>query len=275
MSLEARVRTRRALAGGCVGEVERWTLDDGRTVVAKLDRTGSGGLAIEARMLRHLGEKSELPVPEVLEVDAGKLVMSDLGGSPGARGRAEDEAARALAALHGITSAAHGLDFDTLIGGLPQRNDLDRDWARFYADRRLGDMAEQAAAAGRLPAEVRARVDRLRERMASELPAGATAALLHGDVWSGNVLGDGEELRGFVDPAIYFGDPEVELAFIRLFGCFSSRFFAVYDALRPPAPGDRERRFRVLQVYPLLVHVRLFGGSYVDQLDRLLRTLLR
>ncbi|MCB9832467.1 MAG: fructosamine kinase family protein [Planctomycetes bacterium] len=272
--LEGRVVDRRRLAGGSVAEVERWTLDDGSSLVAKIDRGRGGGLLIEARMLEDLGRRGALAVPTVIAVDAGLLLVSDLGGRPGARGRAEEEAARALAALHEIEGPAFGYDYDTLIGGLPQANDYDPSWPRFYGDRRLGAMAAEARAAGRLPDEIAGRVDRLRGRLDRELDHRPLPVLVHGDVWSGNVLSEGDELRGFVDPALHYADAEVELAFIELFGTFSRRFHEVYDALHPPRPGDRARRLAVLQVQPLLVHVRLFGAAYHQALDQLLRRLL-
>jgi len=98
----------------------------------------------------------------------------------------------------------------------------------------------------------------------------AAPALLHGDVWSGNVLARGNRITAFLDPAIYFGHPEVELAFITMFRTFGERFFAAYEEVRQVDPGFMEERRHVYNLYPYLVHVRLFGGSYVASVEGIL-----
>jgi len=115
------------------------------------------------------------------------------------------------------------------------------------------------------------RVEALCARLGDWLPADETPRLLHGDLWTGNVLvgGDGR-ISGFIDPAIYYGAAEVELAFTTLFGTFGDAFFARYQEHHPLAPGFFEERRDLYNLYPLLVHVRLFGGSYVDAVDRTL-----
>src|SRR3546814_4637170 len=93
---------------------------------------------------------------------------------------------------------------------------------------------------------------------------------LHGDMWGGNVLARGGRIAAFVDPAIYHADPEIELAFSTLFGTYGEAFFRRYEALRPLRPGFFETRRDIYNLYPLLVHARLFGGSYVASVDRIL-----
>ena len=89
-------------------------------------------------------------------------------------------------------------------------------------------------------------------------------------MWTGNILCRGDRIAGFVDPAVYYGDAEIELAFSTLFGTFGQPFFRRYQELRPLEPGFFEQRRDLYNLYPLLVHVRLFGGSYVDSVDRTL-----
>ena len=96
-------------------------------------------------------------------------------------------------------------------------------------------------------------------------------ALIHGDVWTTNVLARDGRIVAFIDPAIYFADPEIELAFTTLFGTFGEPFFKRYAELRPLRPGFLEERRDIYNLYPLLVHVRLFGGSYVHSVDSTLR----
>jgi len=96
-------------------------------------------------------------------------------------------------------------------------------------------------------------------------------SLIHGDMWGGNVLAANGMITGFIDPALYFADPEIELAFTTLFSTFGDTFFSRYNEHRPLAPGFFEERRDLYNLYPLLVHVRLFGGSYVDSVDGILR----
>jgi fructosamine-3-kinase len=98
-------------------------------------------------------------------------------------------------------------------------------------------------------------------------------SLIHGDMWGGNVLADGGRISGFVDPAIYFADPEIELAFTTLFSTFGDAFFSRYREHRKIQPGFFEERRDLYNLYPLLVHVRLFGGYYVESVDSTLKKL--
>jgi fructosamine-3-kinase len=120
---------------------------------------------------------------------------------------------------------------------------------------------------------MRARLERLAEKLDDYLLEPAHPALLHGDLWTGNVLVRGERIAGFVDPAIYYGHPEIELAFTTMFGTFGRAFFDAYEALLPLEPGFHEIRSDLYKLYPTLVHVRLFGESYLGAIDRTLSRL--
>jgi fructosamine-3-kinase len=115
-----------------------------------------------------------------------------------------------------------------------------------------------------------ARIERLCARLDEWLSEPERPSLLHGDVWTTNILADGDRITAFLDPAIYFGHPEIELAFTRLFGTFGRAFYDHYRQIRPIAPGFFEERCDFYNLYPLLVHVRLFGGSYVASVQHTL-----
>ncbi len=257
------------LGGGCVSAVYEARLDDGRRLVAKADDSGAGNLPVEAHMLSYLAERG-LPAPTVVAVSERLLVMEYVEGDSLFDDAAERHAARLLADLHAQTAPLFGFDRDTLIGGLRQPNPPTERWLDFFAEHRLIYMAAEAARAGRLPATVRTRVERLAGRVDDWLVEPARPALIHGDVWTTNVLARDGCITAFLDPAIYYADPEIELAFIGLFGTFGRTFYEAYHALRPIAPGFFEERRDLYNLYPLLVHVRLFGGSYVGQVERTL-----
>lgn len=266
----ARVVGARPLSGGCVGDVRLVSIEDGTRVVAKIGRGDDAGLDTEGWMLRYLSERTSLPVPRVLHTSHELLVMEHLPGRASFDESAERHAAELLAALHGVRGETFGLERDTLIGGLPQPNPPSEVWVPFFAKHRLVEMGAQAAKAGRLPARTLERVRRLAERLDRWLEEPAAPGLIHGDVWSGNVLAENGRVTGFLDPAIYYADPEIELAFITLFGTFGGAFFERYHELRPIREGFFETRRDLYNLYPLLVHVRLFGGGYLTQVERTL-----
>ena len=169
-----------------------------------------------------------------------------------------------------MTGPTHGLDHDNYIGSLPQENRPSESWLEFFSERRIGAQADLARAAGRLPGAVSRGLDRLLARLGDLLPDAVEPSLLHGDLWSGNygVAGDGSPVM--FDPAVYRGHREVELAFTELFGGFPRGFYTAYGSAWPLDPGYDERR-DVYNLYPLLVHVNLFGGAYVSQVASIVR----
>jgi fructosamine-3-kinase len=267
----APVRRMHALAGGCVGAVYRAELTDGNQVAVKIADPETGRLQVEGAMLDDLARLSRLPVPRSLYATPELLVMSWVDNDGGAIGHAaEEHAAELLADLHGLTADRFGYGRDTLIGGLHQPNGWIDSWRDFFRERRLLYMAREAHQAGRLPAAALARVETLAGRLDRWISDDAPPSLIHGDMWSGNVLIKDGRINGFVDPAIYYADAEIEFAFATLFGTFGDRFFRRYGELRPLRPGFFEERRELYNLYPLLVHVRLFGGSYVGSVERTL-----
>lgn len=261
------------LSGGCVGEVYRLHLGDGRDVVAKVASRSDARLPLEAEMLVYLSTHTDLPVPSVFYSDASVLLMEYMAGESRFSAAAQESAAEQLARLHSMPAAAYGFHYDTLIGGLHQPNPWTESWIAFFASHRLRHMAAEGARAGRLPHALLHRVDAFAEHLDQWLEEPSQPSLIHGDVWTTNVLADHEHVTAFLDPAIYFAHPEIELAFITLFWTFGEPFFQRYAELRPIRPGFFEVRRDIYNLYPLLVHVRLFGGGYVTSVDRILKRL--
>ncbi len=260
-----RVAAAAPLSGGCVGEVWRVTLDDGTALVAKL----GPGLEPEGWMLRYLAAHSRLPVPAVRHADDDLLLMECVEGADGLEARAEAHAAELLADLHAVTADRFGLERATVIGGLPQPNPWTARWIEFFRDHRLLFMAAEAHRAGRLPGALRADIERLAGRLDTWLEEPAAPSLIHGDAWGGNILCRDGRVAAFIDPAIHYADPEIELAFGTLFHTFNDAFVRRYAELRPLRPGFFEVRRDLYNLYPLLVHVRLFGGGYVGAVRRI------
>ena len=270
-ALGARPVSAQALSGGCVGEVYKVKLADGDVIVAKVGGSPAARLDLEGWMLRYLAEHSRLPVPAVLYSSDSLLLMKFVEGGSHFTGAAQQHAAELLAELHNISAPQFGLESDTLIGGLHQPNPWTSSWLDFFRDQRLLYMANEAVGEGRLPQKMLGRIEKFAARLDRWLEEPGHPSLIHGDVWTTNVLAANGRITGFIDPAIYYADPEIELAFTTLFGTFGEPFFQRYSEIRPLRPGFIEERRDIYNLYPLLVHVRLFGGSYVQSVDGILR----
>ncbi len=231
-------------------------LADGREVVIK---DGTTAAELEAEGLRALAAAGG-PVPEVLAVGGTVLVLEYLSGPPGDRG----VLGRALARIHRSVGARFGWHRDNVIGPLPQPNPAAEDWPSLLIEARLRPHLDVLPPdlAGRLAAAIDGGA--VRELADHDAPP----SLVHGDLWSGNVLAD----RWLLDPAVHHADRELDLAMLELFGTVGEQLRAGYEREWPLDPGWQQR-LPLLQLPPLLIHVRLFGASYLPGVARRLDAL--
>ena len=200
----------------------------------------------------------------------GYLVMDwiETGGRGARSDRIMAQFGEGLAALHQHTAAQHGLDHDNFIGRLPQPNIQTGGWTAFYREQRIGYQMALARRSGRLPARREDLLTRLMARLDDLLDDDAMPpALLHGDLWGGNYLLDTQGQAVLIDPAVYYGHREMDLAMTELFGGFSEPFYAAYQGVFP-TPGYEDRR-ALYQLYYIIVHLNLFGESYGGRVDAL------
>lgn len=274
-ALGSAVRATRPLSGGDINEAHAVTLEDGREIFVKTNRAPPPDtFPVEARGLAWLAEAGALRVPAVLAVDQQFLALEFIhSGKP--RPSFDEELGRGLAALHRATPGALGLDHDNFIGRLPQSNQAAprRGWAAFYRDRRLEPQLRRADGAGLISPALRRDFDRLWNRLDELVGPEEPPARLHGDLWGGNLMCDASGAPCLIDPAVYGGHREMDLAMMRLFGGFRAAAFAAYHEAYPLAPGHAER-VPLYQLYPLLVHVNLFGGSYTASVASSLASLV-
>ncbi|WP_102108815.1 fructosamine kinase family protein [Oceaniglobus roseus] len=236
----------RALSGGDLSEVARVALEDGRSVIAKRGATAPA----EAAMLDAI-RGAGVPAPQVLGVAEDLLVLEDLGADEGP-GAAWGDLGHVVRRLHGVRGARYGWPEDHAFGTVTIPNAPCDDWPGFWAERRLLPFCDH------VPADLARRIGALAARLPDLLPRDPGPALLHGDLWAGNVMARGGKVTGLIDPACYHGDPEVDLAMLCLFARPSPAFWEAYG---PLAPGAEERR-AIYRLWPALVHLRLFGGGY-------------
>ena len=226
----------------------------------------------EARGLNLLRQTDALFVPQVIgygqQMDKSYLILEYIDS--GAPGKAYwEELGQSLAVMHSHTQPKFGLHFPNYIGSLPQTNTLTSNGCHFFFEHRLLPQAGLALYKGLLAKDVYDSLFRLRDRLPSLLPA-ERPALLHGDLWSGNVMVTETGYPALIDPAVYYGFREADLAHSKLFGGFDQRFYDAYDEAFPLEDGFDER-VAIYNLYPLLVHVNLFGSGYVSGVERVLK----
>jgi fructosamine-3-kinase len=293
-ALESPVRAHTRAHGGDINDAYDVTLADGRRVFVKSnDDADPRMFACEARGLDWLREAGAMRIPRVLACsdpdvrdDDGRngapfLVLERIASAARAADY-DDQLGRGLAALHlagwgdghGLRDSGaadrFGFTESNFIGSLTQDNTFADTWPAFYVTRRLEPQVHAAIDGGHAPASWQRGFARLFAVMEDLTGPPEPPSRLHGDLWSGNVMADERGAPCLIDPAVYAGHREVDLAMLRLFGGLGTRALAAYDEAAPLADGH-ESRVALYQLYPLLVHVNLFGGGYVQSVERALK----
>ena len=174
-----------------------------------------------------------------------------------------------LATLHQQSNNSFGWECDNFIGSLPQSNTKNSEWSSFYVKERLVPQLELAVSQGMLSDKEMPSDEKMMEVL-GELFAGSKPSLLHGDLWNGNYLICSDGTPCLIDPAVYFGHSEVDIAMSRLFGGFGPAFYRAYESIIPQDHFSDDR-IRVYQLYYLLVHLNLFGRSYYSGVTSILK----
>lgn len=269
------------VSGGCINHGSRLETTSGRIFFLKWRSDPPAGMyAAEADGLTALAKASGMSapgrsdppdgirVPGVVDVatDDAWLLLDFIPTGTGGDGT--DEAlGKGLAAIHSAPTieATFGWGRDNWIGSLPQRNPPTDRWSSFWRDTRIEPQLQRARAGGHFSSrsDGSLQMDRLLDVIAPALDDVDTPGLVHGDLWSGNAFADPSGRPVLIDPAVYRGDGEVDLAMTELFGGFGMRFYDAYHDVRSISDAYHAYRRDLYQLYYLLVHVNLFGGSYV------------
>jgi fructosamine-3-kinase len=219
---------------------------------------------------------AKIRVPEVIFANESFLMMEYIKSIDQDQCTQEIEAAKLLSTLHSITNEnrMYGYYYDTTIGPFPQQNEQTQyNWTLFLGQMRIMPMAKRCYNQGKISRDMMERLEGLCRDLYKRIDMrNIDPSLLHGDVWSGNVL---FERKGacLIDPAMYYGDKEMELAFILLFNTFGETFFNAYSEVHPLSEDFYETKVPLYQIYPVLVHVALYGGSYLGELEQILKRL--
>ena len=269
------------VGGGCIADSRVAAFADGSTVFVKCAAGAPGMFEREAEGLAALGEARAIRVPGVLAVGDDALVLENIEQGSGGTDFFETFG-RQFARLHRRRGPACGFAHDNFIGStqqvnqplsgpLPDEGQGDgEDWPEFFLERRLRFQVRLAAVRGhgdKLAKLLGACEHRLVELMNTAIEP---PSILHGDLWSGNFIVDKSGQPCLIDPAVYYGHREADLAMTRLFGGFSPAFYAAYHEEFPLPDGPRER-LPMYQLYHLLNHLNLFGSGYYAQSERILQ----
>lgn len=260
------------VGGGCINHGGVLEASSGKFFLKWNSATRFPGMfGAEARGLGLLSEANVLRVPTVIGFDEANeyqfLVMEYIeqnGRSP----LYWEHLGQGLAALHRVSSGHLGLDHNNYIGSLPQFNASRSSWVDFFIQQRLQVQVQLMNENGMADGTLLNRFERLYKKLPSLLPE-EKPSLLHGDLWSGNLITDEKGEPCIIDPAVYYGHREADLAMTRLFGSFEEAFYRSYHEAFPLLKGY-EQRFDLYNLYPLLVHVNLFGSAYISQVKTIL-----
>ncbi len=226
----------------------------------------------ESKGLQLLSEPGIISVPKVLlfdEDDEHAFLLLEFIKSAREANDFWDDFGEKLAALHNVKAEKFGLDHDNYMGSLHQHNNFHKDWIEFFIMERLErqiKLARENGSVGR--ADVLA-FERLYKKLDDIFPP-TRPSLLHGDLWSGNFMVNSSGQACLIDPAVYYGHPEIDIAMTTLFGGFSNRFYEAYMRHKPLEKGWHDR-LPIYNLYPLMVHVNLFGGGYLGSVQQTLR----
>jgi protein-ribulosamine 3-kinase len=261
------------VGGGCINQCYRLTVNDHQLFCKINSATKFPQLFLkEAEGLQRLKNSGTVITPEVIDhFESGEhqvLLLEWI--SDGVRTEQFWVCfAEHLAALHETSNRDFGLDVSNYMGSVKQSNHPDEDWCTFFVNERLSPLVKHCIAQGLLNSRHENQFTRIYAKLPDIFGKETKPSLVHGDLWSGNFMCNHNSEPVLIDPAVYFGHPAVDLGMTSLFGGFNQRFYEAYDYHRPFPPNHHEQ-WDICNLYPLLIHLVLFGKSYLQQIEKTL-----
>ena len=272
------LHTQRPVSGGCINTAYVVADRNGTAYFVKLNTPARASMfEAEAAGLREIAQTNVIRIPQPIcwgtVEGSAYLVMEHIELAGGSTTQSQVRLGQQLAQLHRVTAPSYGWRINNTLGSTPQINTTCNDWPNFWREQRLGFQLSLAARSGYTGA-----LQRKGEQLLADIPVffttyTPTPSLLHGDLWSGNYGVDANDNPVIFDPAIYYGDRETDLAMTELFGGFSEKLYHAYrDAY--PLDTDFKTRKILYNLYHVLNHLNLFGGSYLRQAEHMIDNLL-
>jgi fructosamine-3-kinase len=268
-TLNCKITSSGSVGGGCINDAETIFTNDGRTYFLKKNfHTPDDMFFKEANGLRELKKAKTIRVPEVILVDKHFILLEQINSGKKS-GTFDEDFGRAFARLHQFTSDSFGFFEDNYIGSTPQKNiaseEEKNDWVKFYFNNRILFQYLLLESKGYADDKLKRRISLLENKIELILNGSENIpSILHGDLWSGNYIVDENGNACLIDPAVYYGNREADLAMTKLFGVFSSTFYKSYNEFFP-LPEGYEYRENIYKLYHVLNHLNLFGGGYYHQ----------
>ena len=262
-------------SGGCINNAVQLRTSAGDFFLKWNENIDEDMFSVEANGLRLLRADGSLLIPEVLglgKIEEKYYLLLEYIDSRYPASDYWENLGQGLARQHSQTVDQYGLHENNYIGRLPQNNSQNKSWIDFFRDSRLDVQIGLAIYNGLVGEEFVKKYKSLYPKL-PQLLTEEPPALLHGDLWSGNVMVGPAGEACLIDPAVYFGHREAELAFTELFGGFDPQFYSAYNEVKPLEPGYQERK-DLYNIYPLMVHVNIFGTSYLSGVERTLNKFL-
>lgn len=225
----------------------------------------------EARGLRLLEKQKCIRTARVIDIieNGQQLLLLDWI-EPGERNNSFWKSfGEQLAALHHKTNDLFGLEEDNYMGSVHQNNSWEKDWKTFFIHKRLEPLVNECLKKGLLNPAQKAGFERIYERL-EEIIEPEAPALIHGDLWNGNFMCDSMAAPVLIDPAVYYGHRSMDIGMSRLFGGFARPFYEAYHH-HFPLPTNYEEQCEISNLYPLLIHLLLFGRSYLYDIEKNLK----
>lgn len=269
------IESSQSVSGGSINRAAKVTLSDGRNCFLKWNTTADAHMFVVEEKGLDLLKSADTPlrVPAVFatsETGNGTgFLLQEFITEGRSRPNSAEEFGKALAAMHQHHEDRYGLDYDNYIGRLPQSNSWHKSWIDFFVEERMQPQLKMATDAGKLNSNTVSRLKSMYKQLPDIFPE-EPPSLLHGDLWGGNYFFDEDGQATIYDPAVYYGHREIELAFTHLFGGFPGSFYSAYEEAYPIDSGFSERK-DIYNLYPLLVHTNLFGGSYARQVKGIVK----
>lgn len=270
------IKSTASQSGGCINNAMKLHTTEGNYFIKWQTDIPEDMFHKEAEGLKLLAKAGSIKIPKVYaygKLEGKYYLLLEYIESSSPNKNYWESLGVSLAEQHlSNTSSSYGLDHNNYIGKLPQPNEVHGDWIHFFIHNRLEYQLTLAIKNHMVSNDFVRRYRQFYNRLPDLLPVDKPA-LIHGDMWSGNVMVGNDGMACLIDPAVYYGHREIELAFTQMFGGFNPNFYKSYQERYPLDPGFDER-VEIYNIYPHMVHVNLFGQSYLSGVEQVLRRYL-